>query len=140
MATDYTKQPKETITMMIKLVRIGKDAELRSANGKPVLSLSVVYDVGYGTNKKSQWLNLAMWGAQAEKTVQYFTKGKQLVVRVDDVHIEEYNGKSGLKGTLVSFEFVQDGKREQAQEQSARQPTQRQAPVSNDLDDLDLPF
>ena len=68
--------------MMIKLVRIGKDAELRSANGKPVLSLSVVYDVGYGTNKKSQWLNLAMWGAQAEKTVQYFTKGKQLVVRV----------------------------------------------------------
>ena len=127
--------------MMIKLVRIGKDAELRSANGKPVLSLSVVYDVGYGANKKSQWLNLAMWGAQAEKTVQYFTKGKQLVVRVDDVHIEEYNGKSGLKGTLVSFEFVQDGKREQAQEQSARQPTQRQAPVSNDLDmDDSLPF
>jgi single-strand DNA-binding protein len=140
MATDYTKQPKETITMMIKLVRIGKDAELRSANGKPVLSLSVVYDVGYGTNKKSQWLNLAMWGAQAEKVVQHFTKGKQIVARVDDVHIEEYNGKSGLKGTLVSFEFVQDGKREQAQEQSARQPTQRQAPVSNDLEDLDLPF
>ena len=126
--------------MMIKLVRIGKDAELRSANGKPVLSLSVVYDVGYGANKKSQWLSLAMWGAQAEKVAEHFTKGKQLVVRVDDVHIEEYNGKSGLKGTLVSFEFVQDGKREQAQEQSARQPTQRQAPVSNDLDDLDLPF
>ena len=126
--------------MFTKLVRIGKDAELRSANGKPVLSLSVVYDVGYGANKKSQWLSLAMWGAQAEKVAEHFTKGKQLVVRVDDVHIEEYNGKSGLKGTLVSFEFVQDGKREQAQEQSARQPTQRQAPVSNDLDDLDLPF
>ena len=125
--------------MMIKLVRIGKDAELRSANGKPVLSLSVVYDVGYGANKKSQWLNLAMWGAQAEKAAQYFTKGKQLVVRVDDVHIEEYNGKSSLKGTLVSFEFVQDGKRE-SDPQQARQPTQRQASVSNDLDDLDLPF
>ncbi|MBK7301072.1 MAG: single-stranded DNA-binding protein [Moraxellaceae bacterium] len=91
--------------MMIKLVRIGKNAELRSANGKPVLSLSVVYDVGYGANKKSQWLNLAMWGAQAEKVVEHFTKGKQLVVRVDDVHIEEYNGKSSLKGTLVGFDF-----------------------------------
>lgn len=125
--------------MMIKLVRIGKDAELRSANGKPVLSLSVVYDVGYGANKKSQWLNLAMWGAQAEKVAEHFTKGKQLVVRVDDVHIEEYNGKSSLKGTLVSFEFVQDGKRE-SDPQQARQPTQRQASVSNDLDDLDLPF
>ena len=126
--------------MMIKLVRIGKDAELRSANGKPVLSLSVVYDVGYGTNKKSQWLNLAMWGAQAEKVVQHFTKGKQIVVRVDDVHIEEYNGKSGLKGTLVSFEFVQDGRRQEQEPQQARQPTQRQAPISNDFDDTDLPF
>ena len=134
MATDYTKQPKETITMMIKLVRIGKDAELRSANGKPVLSLSVVYDIGYGANKKSQWLNLAMWGAQAEKVAEHFTKGKQLVVRVDDVHIEEYNGKSSLKGTLVSFEFVQDGKRE-----SAPQAQQRQ-PVKNFDDDMDLPF
>lgn len=125
--------------MMIKLVRIGKDAELRSANGKPVLSVSVVYDVGYGQNKKSQWLNLAMWGAQAEKVVEHFSKGKQIVVRVDDLHIDEYNGKSSLKGTLVSFEFVHDGKRQEQEPQQARQPTQRQAPVSNDLDD-DLPW
>ena len=132
---------KETIIMMIKLVRIGKDAELRSANGKPVLSLSVVYDVGYGTNKKSQWLNLAMWGAQAEKTVQYFTKGKQIVVRVDDLHIEEYNGKSGLKGTLVSFEFVQDGQRESAPQAQERRPqAQQRQPVKNFDDDIELPF
>ena len=127
--------------MFCKLVRIGKDAELRSANGKPVLSLSVVYDVGYGANKKSQWLNLAMWGAQAEKTAQYFTKGKQIVVRVDDVHIEEYNGKSSLKGTLVSFEFVQDGQRESAQQAQERQPqAQQRQPVKNFDDDMDLPF
>ena len=132
---------KETIIMMIKLVRIGKDAELRSANGKPVLSLSVVYDVGYGANKKSQWLNLAMWGAQAEKTAQYFTKGKQIVVRVDDVHIDEYNGKSGLKGTLVSFEFVQDGQRESAPQAQERRPqAQQRQPVKNFDDDIELPF
>ena len=127
--------------MLIKLVRIGKDAELRSANGKPVLSLSVVYDVGYGANKKSQWLNLAMWGAQAEKTAQYFTKGKQIVVRVDDLHIEEYNGKSGLKGTLVSFEFVQDGQRESAPQAQERRPqAQQRQPVKNFDDDIELPF
>ena len=126
--------------MMIKLVRIGKDAELRSANGKNVLSVSVVYDVGWGQNKKSQWLNLAMWGAQAEKVVEHFSKGKQIVVRVDDLHIDEYNGKSSLKGTLVSFEFVQDGKREQGQEQVARQPTQRQTQNNTFDDDEDLPF
>ena len=135
--------------MFCKLVRIGKDAELRNANGKPVLSVSVVYDVGWGQNKKSQWLNLAMWGAQAEKVVEHFSKGKQIVVRVDDLHIDEYNGKSSLKGTLVSFEFVQDGKRQdesmnfgEKPVQSARQPTQRQAQTNNIDDDLDsnLPF
>ncbi len=128
--------------MMIKLVRIGKNAELRSANGKPVLSLSVVYDVGYGANKKSQWLNLAMWGAQAEKVVEHFTKGKQLVIRVDDVHIEEYNGKSSLKGTLVGFDFVQDSRREQQQEQadvpkSNNYRPQQQHPV---YPDDEIPF
>ena len=131
--------------MFCKLVRIGKSAELRSANGKPVLSVSVVYDVGWGQNKKSQWLNLAMWGAQAEKVVEHFSKGKQIVVRVDDLHIEEYNGKSSLKGTLVSFEFVHDGKRQEKSDESmnfgnARQPTQRQATTNTFDDDLDLPF
>lgn len=135
--------------MFTKLVRIGKNAELRNANGKPVLSVSVVYDVGWGQNKKSQWLNLAMWGSQAEKVVEHFSKGKQIVVRVDDLHIDEYNGKSSLKGTLVSFEFVQDGKRQdesmnfgEKPVQSARQPTQRQAQTNNIDDDLDsnLPF
>lgn len=133
---------KEREIMFTKLVRIGKDAELRSANGKPVLSLPVVYDVGYGANKKSQWLNLAMWGAQAEKTAQYFTKGKQIVVRVDDVHIEEYNGKSSLKGTLVSFEFVQDGQRESAPQQEPQRTQERrpqQRPVQQ-YDESDLPF
>ncbi len=129
---------------MIKLVRIGKDAELRNANGKPVLSVSVVYDVGWGQNKKAQWLNLAMWGAQAEKVVEHFSKGKQIVVRVDDLHIDEYNGKSSLKGTLVSFEFVQDGKRDNAPQENPNTPSRqphRQAPTNTFDDDLDgLPF
>lgn len=126
--------------MMIKLVRIGKDAELRSANGKPVLSLSVVYDIGYGANKKSQWLNLAMWGTQAEKVAEHFIKGKQLVVRVDDVHIEEYNGKSSLKGTLVGFDFVQDGRREQQQEEMPKPNTYQPQKQKTTYPIDDVPF
>ena len=126
--------------MMIKLVRIGKDAELRSANGKPVLSLSVVYDIGYGANKKNQWLNLAMWGAQAEKVAEHFIKGKQLVVRVDDVHIEEYNGKSSLKGTLVGFDFVQDGRREQQQEEMPKPNTYQPQKQKTTYPIDDVPF
>jgi single-stranded DNA-binding protein len=85
-----------------------------------------------------------MWGAQAEKVVEHFSKGKQIVVRVDDLHIDEYNGKSSLKGTLVSFEFVQDGKRDNAPQENPNPPSrqpQRQAPTNTFDDDLDgLPF
>ena len=55
--------------MFIKLVRIGKDAELKQSHkgGKSFLSLSVVYD-GYGENKQNQFVSLVMFGvSQAEK-------------------------------------------------------------------------
>lgn len=123
--------------MLIKLVRIGKDAEVKNVNGKPLLNVSAAYDYGYGDNKKTQWLNLTMFGQQAEKLAPHLTKGKQIVIRADDVHIEEYNEKSYLKATLQSIEFVSDGNRQQ--QQQPEQPRQRQAPPPID-DDSELPF
>ena len=128
--------------MMIKLVRIGKDAELKTVGGKSVLNMSVAYDVGYGDNKKTQWLRLALWGDRADKVAGHMTKGKQLVVRVDDIHVREYDGKDGksfsLEGTLVGFDFVSDGQR---QHQDAPQPARSvpQPAASSSVDD-DLPF
>lgn len=124
--------------MLIKLVRIGKDAEVKNVNGKPLLNVSTAYDYGYGDNKKTQWLNLTMFGQQAEKLAPHLTKGKQIVIRADDVHIEEYNEKSYLKATLQSIEFVSDGNRQQ-QQQPEQPRQQRQAPQPID-DDADLPF
>lgn len=124
--------------MFIKLVRIGKDAELKQTqNGKTILSLSAVYDVGYGENKKAQWLNLTMFGAQAEKLAHHLTKGKQIVIRTDDVHIEEYNGKSYLKATLQSIEFVSGGEKQATQDMHNTQKSNGYQ--KQDLDD-DLPF
>jgi hypothetical protein len=46
-----------------------------------------------------------------------------------------------LKGTLVSFEFVQDGQRESAPQAQERRPqAQQRQPVKNFDDDMDLPF
>ena len=124
--------------MFIKLVRIGKDAELKqSQGGKSFLSLSVVYDIGYGENKQSQWMSLVMFGAQSEKLAQHLTKGKQIVVRVDELRTEVYQEKAYLKGTLLGVEFVSSGKQEGQQDAHNTQKSngyQRQ-----DLDD-DLPF
>ena len=92
--------------MFIKLVRIGKDAELKQSNsGKSFLSLSVVYDIGFGENKTSQWMSLVMFGAQAEKLAQHLTKGKQIVIRADELRTEVYQEKAYLKGTLSSVEL-----------------------------------
>ena len=99
--------------MFIKLVRIGKDAELKQSNsGKSFLSLSVVYDIGFGENKTSQWMSLVMFGAQAEKLAQHLTKGKQIVIRADELRTEVYQEKAYLKGTLSSVEVVSSGKQD----------------------------
>ena len=123
--------------MFIKLVTLGKDAELKGANGKPFLSVSAAYDVGYGANKKTQWLSLTMWGAQAEKSAQHLTKGKQIVVNVTDLHVEEYKEKSYLKGTIQGFDFVRGGGGQQQAEPKAGNQQRAQA---NTFDEDDLPF
>ena len=126
--------------MFIKLVRIGKDAELKqSQSGKPFLNLSVVYDIGFGENKQSQWMSLVMFGAQAEKLAQHLTKGKQIVIRADELRTEVYQEKAYLKGTLLSVEFVSSGKQEGQQDAHNTQKSNGYQKQSQDLDD-DLPF
>ena len=126
--------------MFIKLVRIGKDAELKQSNsGKSFLSLSVVYDIGYGKNKQSQWMSLVMFGAQSENLAQHLTKGKQIVVRVDELKCEVYQEKAYLKGTLSSVEVVSSGKQDAPQDSHNTQKSNGYQKQSQDLDD-DLPF
>lgn len=126
--------------MFTKLVTLGKDAELKSASGKPFLSVSCVYDVGFGQNKKAQWLNLVMFGNQAEKSAQHLTKGKQIVVNVTDLHIEDYNGKSYLKGTIQGFEFVRGGGQQDKHNEDKSNGYQPQRQQQNNNIDDDLPF
>ena len=44
--------------MFVKLVRIGKDAELKQSQLASHFCLSVVYDIGFGENKQSQWMSI----------------------------------------------------------------------------------
>jgi len=121
--------------MLSKLVRIGKDAELRSTpQGKSVIGLYCVYDVGYGDNKKAQWIEVTIWGKQADALAPFLLKGKQVVVHADDVAIEEYQKNDGttstkLKCRAINIELAgskQDG--QQGQQQPQRQPQQPQQP------------
>ena len=120
--------------MLCKLIRIGKDVELRyTANNKAVATISGVYDVGWGDNKKSQWIEAALWGNKAEALSQYLTKGKQVVIYADDVCIETYDKKDGSQGFTLRCRVVGidltsggDSKPQQTQQQPAQHPQQTQ--------------
>lgn len=117
--------------MFTKLVRIGRDAEMKTTpTGTVLLEVSVVYDIGYGDNKKGQWVKLAMFGERAQKLVSHFTKGKQIVVSMYDVKSEAWikdgEAKSGMSAKIADFSFVSDGQGGQPQQQ--QQPQQMQQP------------
>jgi single-strand DNA-binding protein len=115
-----------------------------------VLGLSLAYAYGRkGEDGKrpTQWLDGSLWGKQAEALAPYLLKGGQISATMDDLHIEEYEGKNGkaskLAGRIVNIELVSSGQSERNQVPSKPEPRQASAkPMSNfsDMDDEPLPF
>ncbi len=127
--------------MFTELVRLGKDAELKTTQSGDLLSLYAAYDVGFGDKKKTQWIGLTLFGKRAPQVAGMMVKGVQIMATMDEVQVEEYGGKSYLKAKLVEFKFA--GPKPQQEQEAPRQ--QRQAPrpapkpAADDFDD-DLPF
>ncbi len=133
--------------MFIELIRLGKDAELKQAGQTEILSLYAAYDVGFGDKKKTQWIGLTMFGKRAGQVAGMMTKGTLIMATMDEIQVEEYNGKSYLKAKLVEFKFA-GGKKSDNQDSEPAPRQQRAAPQpdpggggggNNDFDD-DLPF
>ena len=123
--------------MFIKLIRLGKDAELNTTtSNKQVLNFSGAYDVGYGDNKRTQWIECAMWGDRGAAIQQYMVKGAQVVIYGDDVELELYAKNDGtgggkIKCTVNQLDFA-GGKNDNSSGSipaPAPQPTAPQAPT-----------
>ena len=129
--------------MFIELIRLGKDAELKQAGQTEILSLYAAYDVGFGDKKKTQWIGLTMFGKRAAQVAGMMTKGTLIMATMDDVQVEEYNGKSYLKAKLIEFKFA-GGKKSDSQDSEPAPRQQRAAPQPASVDDFDdgsdLPF
>ena len=129
--------------MFIELIRLGKDAELKQAGQTEILSLYAAYDVGFGDKKKAQWIGLTMFGKRAAQVAGMMTKGTLIMATMDEVQVEEYNGKSYLKAKLVEFKFA-GGKKSDNQDSEPAPRQQRAAPQPAPVDDFDdgsdLPF
>lgn len=145
---------------LVGLARLGKDAELRTiqSSGDKVASLSLAFNYGRkGEDGKrpTQWVEGSLWGRQAEALVDYLVKGQQVVVTIDDPHLETYTGRNGegtkLTGRISNIELA--GGRPEGAQAPAQRPSaapaqqrpaapaaaQRPAPPADDMDD-DIPF
>ena len=116
--------------MLAKLVRLGRDAEVRyTPKGDPVASLAMVYDVGFGDSKRGQWIDGTLWGKRAESLGPYLTKGTQVVLYADDVELEQFMKKDGTAGAKlkcrVSDLSLVSGQQQAPQQQRQKTPEQQ---------------
>ena len=123
--------------------RIGRDAELRHTSSTSVCNIPLAFNGGYGERKFTTWIEVSIWGKQAEGLSQYLKKGKGVVVTLRDLKLEEFTKKDGTVSTkltaqLVDLEFSAGGERT---EQAAPAPKPAPAPQSfEDFGDDDIPF
>lgn len=119
--------------MLSEFGRIGRDAELRfTPSGTAVCNIAVAYDYGRKGDdgrKPSQWVDITIWGKQAEGLAPYLLKGKQIYFSARDVRVETYPRRDGgegfkLTGDLVDIKFANDGSG--GQQSQSRQPAQQQ--------------
>lgn len=140
------------MAQLIGVARLGRDAEVRhTKDGKAVADLSLAFSYGKKQDGKqpTQWVKGSLWRDNAEAIAQYLTKGQQLYVVLNDVHIQTFQKNDGTQGTALAatvsmFEFVGSQAQPQEQQRAAPPPPQRQrpaAPPANIMDmDDSIPF
>ena len=126
--------------------RIGRDAELRHTGKSSVCNIPLAFNGGYGENKFTTWIEVSIWGKQAEGLAQYLTKGKSVVVTLKDLKQETFTKQDGtvtpkLTAQLVDLEFSSGGERTEQAAAPKPAPTPKPTPQSfEDFDDSDIPF
>ena len=107
--------------MFIKLCNLGRDAEVKyTQGGKAVASLTFAYSIGFGEQKRTQWIEASLWGERTEKMSAHLKKGTKLLLTADDLEVEVFDKRDGsqgakLKGRVVNLEFA--GSRQDNHEQ-----------------------
>lgn len=127
------------------LIRLGRDAELKyTPAGMAVTQIAGVYNYGKKVNgeQPGQWVELTLWGKQAEAVTKYLTKGSQIDVVSDNLHIETFTKKdqtTGVKlvGTVLKLDFAGGGQKQDAapQTQHHEQKAQGYQPKPDNFDD-----
>jgi len=128
------------MSKMHVLARIGKDVQVKfSPNGIAVANLSLAYSCGKKQedgNRLTQWVDAVMFGKRAESVAPRLTKGVQVSVHLNDIHIEKYESKNGqgVKMVAIVDELqVLNGQSERTPQQVAQAKPVELADLSDDV-------
>lgn len=117
---------------LIGLVRLGRDAEIRStSSGDSVCSFSGAFNFGKKSDGNSQWVEFTLWGKRADSLAEYLLKGTQVFVVASEPHIQTYEKRDGGSGVklVAKVDDIQfaGGKSDGAQ---SEKPQRQAAPQS----------
>lgn len=118
------------------LVRVGKDAVVRNAGGKPVTGFSAAFDSGWGDKKQTVWLDCSAWGERYTKVSEYITKGSLVLVE-GELGTREHEGKTYLTLNVSELKLTAKANGEKRQERTGGGGQTPQAEV---FPDDDIPF
>ena len=115
---------------------LGKDCRRGNAGSTAVVNFSVAVKSGFGDNEQTMWVDVALWGKQAEsKLPDYLLKGQSVAVS-GELGLREHEGKTYVTCRANSVNLV--GGKKDADQQSAQNRT-APAPAPA-FDDSDVPF
>ena len=77
------------------LARIGRNAEVRDANGTSVCNLSLAFNARVKNERVTVWVDGELWGKQAERLAPYLTKGSVVSVTLNEVHMAVFTKDDG---------------------------------------------
>ena len=118
---------------------LGNDCRTGNVSGTAVANFSVAVKSGWGDKSQTNWVDVALWGKQAESgLVGYLNKGQQVAVS-GELSTREHEGKTYLTVRANSVDLV-GGKAEGMPKPTPQAPAQpKQAPLADDFDDY-VPF
>lgn len=105
---------------IILLGRLTKDPEVKYTNNdKVVCLLTLAVDRPYTNQqgkREADFINVVLWGKQAETFGNYFSKGQRALVE-GRLQIRSYDGKDGQKHYVTEviasgFEFIEKGNKQ----------------------------
>lgn len=133
------------INMVVLTGRLVKDPELKvTPSGKYVTSFTIANDVGYGDNKKTNFVPIVAWEKTAEFVTKNFMKGSAIGI-VGKLQVRQYEDKDGNKRTTTEIvtndvQFVESKKSNAGNNEVASQQFDDIDGFMPVQDDGDLPF